>query len=249
MKTSNKTITRFNMDFQEIKSLTMKDSNKSRSEHENNNSLRGFGDDKNDGHIGQSIYADCSYIYSLYNIKFKQKGLLKNYVAIFDYNGNYIRTLNLPSNTNNFELEELYYYNGTFYVAGTYEKNSITKFSIFKLNIKNTNKFDISYLDLTSDHNSYQTVTTGDENHTTRLLNINSSSDAKRTLIGYKAYRDYNNTWLVTVNEESIWLSSKEINQAKKEGKQVKYKLYKPTGSVYHTVKGGNSVLMIAQWK
>ena len=86
---------------------------------------------------------------------------LKNYIAIFDYNGNYVRTIDLSSKIKNTELEELCFYNGVFYIAGTNWINN--SFSIFKLNIKNSNKFDISYLDLATKYNEYQTVTIGTE--------------------------------------------------------------------------------------
>ena len=244
MKTSSSTIARFNTNFEQIAVLKMK--NDKMNDYQNKNSLRGFGDSENDKHVGQSIYADSSYIYALYNVNKSTLDKISNHVAVFDYNGNYVRTLRIP--ITGFELEEIYYSNGSFYTAGTNETTSTKGFSIFKINIKDTNKFDISYLIPDSGKNSYQSITTGDENHTTKLLNLNDSKSNK-TLLGYKAYRDYDKAWLVTVNNETKWLSRAAINQAKKEGKQVKYKLYNQTGSVYHTVKGGNSVLMIAQYK
>lgn len=244
MKISSNTIAWLDSEFKELYSVTFKNGKKTE------NSLRGFGDTEHNYHVGQSIYADCSYIYALYNVgdanSFKNKNFsnIKNYVDVFDYNGDYVKTLQIP--IQGFELEEIYYSNGSFYTAGTNEKTSPKGFSIFKIDIKNQNKFDVSYLDPNSNTNFYQSIKTGDENHTTKLLKINSQS---KTLKGYKAYRDYDNSWLVTVNNNTQWLTRAEIKKAKNEGKTVYYKLYSPNGSVYHTVKGGNSVLMIAQWK
>ena len=255
LKVSNSKILRFNMNFEEInKPLIMKDITKN--DNQNKYSLRGFDTSATEKHIGQSIYADCSYIYSVYNVN---PNILKNYIAIFDYNGNYVRTIDLSSKIKNTELEELCFYNGVFYIAGTNWINN--SFSIFKLNIKNSNKFDISYLDLATKYNEYQTVTIGTEKNTTPLLNINSKADGtstpiiklsttkNRILIGYKAYRDYNNSWRVKVDGKAQWLSSQQITNYKKAGKKVEYFLYKPTNTVYHTVNGGNSVLLTAVWK
>ena len=255
MKISNGEIARFDMNFVEITpSLVMKDDTKLTSQ--NLNSLKGFCDEKDNKYIGQSIYADCSYIYSVYNT-YETKW--NNFISVFDYNGNYIKTLDLSSKIKGSEIEEIYCYNGIFYAAANKKKDSKNGFSIYKLKIKDTNKFDISYLDIESSSNIYQTVITGDEDHTTKLLSINSINSSsliklsnnkdEKKLIGYKAYRDYNHTWRMIVDGETKWLSNKEIIKARKLGKKVDYKLYKPTGSVYHTVKGGNSVLMIAQWE
>lgn len=205
---------------------------------------------------GQSIYCDSSYIYYVCNnINSGLKNAI-NYVKIYDYNGQLIRKSAIRNT--GAEFESIFAHKGTYYIVGNSIETDSGKnkyyIKIYKLNLRNDSKFEISFFDENKENinasiknqtTKYQTIVYGND---TKILNTGFNMEGKK-LVGYKIYRDYDNSWCFNVNGENKWLSIGEIQEYKRQGKKLSYAICKTTSQVKKLTKAGNSVLMIAIWE
>lgn len=205
---------------------------------------------------GQSIYCDSSYIYYVCNNMTNGVKKVINYVKVYDYNGKLIRMVTIKNT--GAEFESIFANKGIYYiVSNSLEiQNGKNKYyiKIHKLNLRNNDHYEISFFDENKENlnasvenqtTKYQTVKYG---NSANVMNTGFKQEEKK-LIGYKVYRDYDETWHVKIDGKSKWASLEEINAARKQLKKVVFTICKTSTEIKNATIGGNSILMIAVWE
>lgn len=218
----------------------------------------GYGNNTTDGWVSQGITADNQYVYLLYFNENKAKNYEDycNRIRIFDWDGNYIKTIRLNIDNNGreriYECENIMFIDDEIYIGFggmiSQPERNFLMLSLSNLTYhiqycpdENVNTYKYQY-----NNGNINSVMLGGVSMPLRKFRVEKTG---YEFIGWTAYRCEEDKWLYKVPNASGGTTATWLNSNDPATNGLEKYVYTDKQNVSQTTTNGNHVLMCAQWK